>query len=128
MLISVKKNINIKIGSLGYITFKKGLYAYVGSAQNSIESRVKRHLSKNKKKYWHIDYLLLNRNVNIVDIFYKKNSNKSYEDRFANKLMKTGKPIINFGSSDSKCKSHLFKIKNRDIINRLVGLNVLRLS
>ena len=37
----------------------------VQNAMNSLESRVKRHLSDNKKKHWHIDYLLLNKNSKI---------------------------------------------------------------
>ena len=50
LIINVKKNTDLKIGSLGDIEFKKGSYIYVGSAQNGIENRVKRHFAKNKKK------------------------------------------------------------------------------
>ncbi|WP_297495710.1 DUF123 domain-containing protein [Thermococcus sp.] len=35
-----------------------GYYVYVGSAMNSLEKRVRRHFSREKKLHWHIDYLL----------------------------------------------------------------------
>jgi len=54
-LISDKR---ISVGKLGKINFKKGYYLYVGSGQNSLETRIARHLKKRKKKFWHIDYLL----------------------------------------------------------------------
>ena len=112
LLIKISKSIQTKIGSLGKINFKKGLYAYVGSAQNNLEKRVKRHLSNNKKTFWHVDYLLNNKFTKVSKVFYKKAS-KSEECRIANKL--TGNLIQNFGSSDCDCKSHLVKIRNLDI-------------
>lgn len=112
LLIKLSRNIQIKTGSLGKINFKKGIYAYVGSAQNNLEKRVKRHISTNKKMFWHIDYLLSNKFAKVSKVFYKK-ANKSEECRIASKL--TGNPIQNFGSSDCNCKSHLVKIKNLDI-------------
>lgn len=73
LIINVEKDTKIKIGKkLGIINFKKGCYVYVGSAMNSLESRVKRHLSDNKKKHWHIDYLLLNKNSKIKKNIYKR--------------------------------------------------------
>lgn len=73
LIINIKKDTEIKIGKkLGFINFKKGCYVYVGSAMNCLESRVKRHLSDNKKKHWHIDYLLLNKNSKIEKSIYKR--------------------------------------------------------
>ena len=76
-----------------------------------------KHLKPRKKKFWHIDYLLENKNVKIKDVFYKKAAKKQ-ECTIAKKLSKIGKGIENFGSSDCKCKSHLFKIK-QDFIENL---------
>ena len=111
LIIKVSKNIKVNVGALGPIFFEKGLYAYVGSAQNSLEKRIKRHFRKEKRKFWHIDYLLANENVKIVKVFYKK-AGKTEECKTAKKIMKKGKPIKGFGSSDSECKSHLIKIKS----------------
>ncbi len=111
LLIDVKKDISVKVGALGELTFKKGLYVYVGSAQNSLEKRVSRHMSKHKKLRWHVDYLLSNKHVKIKNVFYKE-APKSEEDKTACKLLEFGTPIPKFGASDSKCISHLFKVKS----------------
>ena len=76
LFISIRKNISVKIGALEKINFEKGIYAYVGSAQNGIKQRVERHLRKRKKMHWHVDYLLSNINVKIESIFYKETSKK----------------------------------------------------
>ena len=124
LIIKINKNIKARIGALGKISFKKGYYIYVGSALNNLEKRISRHLRKKKKKFWHIDYLLENKNVKIVEIIYKV-SNKKEECRIAKKLIKIGKPIENFGSSDCKCKSHLFKIKSEiKNLDKRIGKNV----
>ncbi len=115
LAIEIRKDILIKVGSLGKIKFEKGNYVYVGSAQNSLERRIERHLSKSKKVRWHIDYLLSNKNVDVVKVFYKI-APKSEEDKVACKISHFGMPIKNFGSSDSKCLSHLFKVENFDFV------------
>ena len=71
LLISIKRNILPKIGALGNIKLAKGTYAYVGSAQNNMEKRIKRHLSKDKRFHWHIDYLLDNTDTEIKKILTK---------------------------------------------------------
>ena len=111
LLIKISKEIQTKVGSLGMIKFDKGIYAYVGSAQNNLEKRVERHLRKKKRMHWHIDYLLNNRNVKILKVFYKK-ADKTQECKIAQELNKNETPIKSFGCSDCKCKSHLFKIKD----------------
>ncbi|MEW6202612.1 MAG: GIY-YIG nuclease family protein [bacterium] len=116
LIIAVDKNIQPKIGSLGKINFEQGIYAYVGSAQNNLEKRIARHLSKSKNKFWHIDYLLGSRAAKIVKVSYKK-SGKSEECRIAHELAKTQTQIPNFGCSDCTCKSHLFKIRDENTLN-----------
>ena len=114
LIIKVRKNIYPKIGSLGKIKFKKGNYVYIGSALNNLEKRIARHLRKNKKKFWHIDYLLANKNAKIKKIAYKK-SDKKQECEIARKIAKHAMPIKNFGSSDCKYESHLFKINKKNL-------------
>ena len=58
LLVSVCRQIIVDIGKLGAVTFRKGFYAYVGSDQNNLEKRIARHLRRNKRIFWHIDYLL----------------------------------------------------------------------
>lgn len=109
LIVSVSKNIRVNIGALGNIFFKRGLYAYVGSAQNGLEKRIERHLEKSKRKFWHIDYLLENDAVEIVKVFYKK-ADKSEECKVAEKLVDKGVAVENFGCSDCGCVSHLFRV------------------
>ena len=116
LLISVAKDIRISIGSLGSLDFPNGLYVYVGSAQNNMEKRVKRHLRKTKRKFWHIDYLLSNRHAKVLRVFYRE-AGKIEECRVAEKLFEVTTPIRGFGSSDCTCKSHLFRIETHDYLN-----------
>ena len=115
----------IKIGKLGIVFFKKGYYIYVGSALNGIEQRVNRHLRKNKKIFWHIDYLL--KQAKIINVYYKE-SNQRQECIIAGYFTDL-KSIIGFGCSDCKCKSHLFYTNDKNIlIQKLKTLKVYPIS
>jgi Uri superfamily endonuclease len=111
LIIHLENNITVNIGALGKRTFKKGMYAYVGSAQKNLEQRVQRHLRKEKKKFWHIDYLLDSNAARIVKVLHKQAS-KAEECRLANDLSLTSEPVIGFGCSDCHCKSHFFHVGN----------------
>ena len=115
LVIHVAKDVNVNIGALGKTAFKKGLYAYVGSAQTNLEQRVRRHLRKEKQKFWHIDHLLDSDTVKIIKVFYKK-GNKSDECKIAEAISKRSKLISGFGCSDCNCKSHLFHIEDYKFI------------
>ncbi len=108
LIIRLTTPTKIKVGKLGTLEFKPGYYAYVGSAMNSIEARVRRHLRKTGKKlFWHIDYLLASEYAEVVDVLIKE-SNKKEECEIAGKLAERFESIPKFGCSDCKCKSHLF--------------------
>ena len=111
LIIQVGEDIDINVGALGTKSFTKGLYAYIGSAQINMEQRIKRHLRKQKQKFWHIDYLLENATVEITKVFFKK-ANKTEECKIARTISEKRKSISDFGCSDCNCKSHLFKIDN----------------
>ena len=119
LVVSVSKDINVNIGALGSVNFEKGLYAYVGSAQNNLEKRIERHLRKTKQKFWHIDYLLDDANVKVLKVFYE-NAGKSEECKVANKIGERCVPTKGFGSSDCKCKSHLFKLKDYQFLGEFM--------
>lgn len=112
LVVSVDRDIYVKVGALGEFFFEKGVYAYVGSAQNSLEKRVDRHLTEDKQKFWHIDYLLDNEAAKVVDVFWKEAS-KSEECKVAGKLGERGVPTMNFGCSDCSCVSHLFMLGDK---------------
>ena len=115
LIINLQKNREIKIGKkLGKIEFKQGYYVYVGSAMNSLESRVKRHLSDEKKLHWHIDYLT--KKSEIVEVIYNESSRK-IECDLSQYLEAKTYGIPGFGCTDCSCESHLyyFKTKNEAI-------------
>ena len=108
LIIKLSRKKEIQIGRLGVFFFPKGFYVYTGSAQVSLEKRVTRHLSHKKRNHWHIDYLL--QYGKIVSVF-TVDGLKSKECILNNKIAVTlGGRIIadNFGSSDCKCKTHLY--------------------
>lgn len=108
LAILIDKDIAVKVGAIGKVFFKKGFYAYVGSAQKSLEKRLNRHLRKTaKRKFWHVDYLLAEKRANIVKAFFKE-AEKSEECATAQCLGEIGTSIEGFGCSDCNCKSHLF--------------------
>jgi Uri superfamily endonuclease len=111
LIIQVGNDIDVNVGALGRIAFAKGLCAYVGSAQTNMEQRVKRHFKREKRKFWHVDYLLDSSAAKILKVFFKK-ANKTKECKTAKVIGARGKPILGFGCSDCNCKSHLFHIEN----------------
>ena len=119
LAIWIKEDVGINVGALGHIDFVKGLYAYVGSAQGSLEKRVERHFGKSKRKFWHIDYLLDNEIVEILKVFHKE-ARRTEECKIAQKISQTSLPVDGFGSSDCKCASHLFKLKSYQILEKLM--------
>lgn len=112
----LKRNIYLNIGKRGNIFFKKGFYLYVGSAMNSLSSRIKRHLRKDKKLRWHIDYLIpYFKNVEPLII----NSEEKIECIISSEIEKICEGYIKgFGSCDCKCKSHLYFLKNNPFENK----------
>ncbi len=120
LLISIAKSTSVSIGALGDKVFQEGLYVYVGSAQNNLEKRVKRHIKKTKPKFWHIDYLLSSRHARVIEVFYKE-AGKFEECRVAKRLFEVATALSGFGSSDCACKSHLFRIETRDNLNEFTS-------
>jgi Uri superfamily endonuclease len=111
LVLAFPRSMTIEIGSLGKLTFEKGFYIYIGSAMNGIENRVERHLRKDKKIHWHIDYLTASGVVKIHKVYIKESS-KREECLVAREVSSHGLPIEGFGSSDCKCLSHLYRVKD----------------
>jgi len=122
LLIKVKKEGLMKVGSLGRIKFKRGIYIYVGSAMNGIEKRVARHVREKKRKFWHIDYLLGSKNTYIEKVFYREGSKG--ECKVARSFAKDAEPVEKFGCSDCNCVSHLFRLKkNLSVMSAAITRN-----
>jgi Uri superfamily endonuclease len=116
LVVQVSRDKTVRVGSLGTIHFRAGLYAYVGSAQNNLEKRLKRHFGKAaKRRFWHIDYLLAEDCVKALKAYFKE-AGKPEECSMARKLAEHGFPVKGFGCSDCKCKSHLFMFESQSLL------------
>jgi Uri superfamily endonuclease len=125
LVLYLRLNKKLTIGSLGDVFLKKGYYLYVGSAVGSggISGRLKHHISKTSNPHWHIDYL--KNESSIVDIYFSEGS-KELEHFAADKLsLKFISPINKFGSSDCKCYSHLFYSPHKPLFDELIWGDVI---
>ena len=93
------------MGRLSAVSFPAGGYAYVGSAMGGIAARLRHHLRGEKKRHWHIDYLL--EEADIIDIAACETGNRT-ECTLAAALGAQFESIRGFGASDCRCPSHLF--------------------
>lgn len=110
-LILHNRGCRASVGSLGEVSFPRGWYVYVGSAQGPGGLlRVKRHMQvasrKNISPRWHIDYLLLHPDVSLSAVACAESRDRQTECAIASVL--GGKPVNGFGASDCSCRSHLF--------------------
>ncbi len=105
LLIELAANKDIFVGKLGNVSFPKASYAYVGSAMNGLRARLDRHLRREKKLYWHIDYLLKEAEVEEIVIC---ESNDRVECSIAQVLTGELQSVPGVGSSDCRCQSHLY--------------------
>ncbi|MDY6986268.1 MAG: GIY-YIG nuclease family protein [Candidatus Thermoplasmatota archaeon] len=101
LLIELQRTKEIEVGKLGVLRFKKGYYAYVGSAKRNMRQRLERHMREEKKLHWHIDYLL--RESEIEEIFLSEK-----EECEVAKAFSPFYSVPGFGCSDCSCGSHLF--------------------
>jgi Uri superfamily endonuclease len=121
LVLQLSKEREIRVGKLGTLLFKKGYYVYIGSALNGLEHRLQRHLQKEKRLHWHIDYLLAY--ASIVDIFFREGDTReecNIADSFASFLSS----VPHFGCSDCSCGSHLFFGTYEDIKDGIVTLQL----
>jgi Uri superfamily endonuclease len=102
---------DIFVGKLGNVSFPKATYAYVGSAMNGLRARVARHLRREKKLHWHIDYLLKGAEVEEIILCQ---GDERVECSLAQTLAGEFQSIPGFGSSDCKCRSHLYFDSEKD--------------
>lgn len=68
LVVELKEASKISVGALGKILFPEGYYVYAGSAlgPGDISARITRHKRREKRRHWHIDYLL--EEAKIVDV------------------------------------------------------------
>lgn len=107
VFLHLREKKEIEIGALGEKVFQPGTYAYIGSAMNSMESRVSRHFSIQKKLHWHIDYFTQEAEAVAWTGFA---TGSSWECLLAETAAENSEPVDGFGSSDCSCNSHLLRV------------------
>ena len=119
LLLYLPDNERLTIGKLGTFHFPAGWYAYVGSAMGpgGLAARVGRHHRIRKKKHWHIDYLLANRQARVERVVLA--SPDSEDECSVNQATGIGATaaVPGFGASDCRhrCPAHLWLIRHGTI-------------
>ena len=125
LLLFLAKETTLNIGKLGKQRFPSGYYSYTGSAlgkgATNFKHRIARHLRKEKRMFWHIDYLLADKNVSVEAVIVVE-TDKKMEcnlNSYLKRIKGAKVPVNGFGASDckKKCGSHLLyfpEIKNVD--------------
>ena len=112
LVLELRKPFLGRIGSLGMIQLEPGTYLYVGSARGpgGLRARIGRHVSKEKRVRWHIDYLTTFEGVKPVAVVFAETEN-DVETLLSAGLMAMGmKPAVKgFGCSDKHSYTHLLK-------------------
>ena len=97
--------------SHGFTFLEPGIYAYVGSAfgPGGLRARISRHLRREKKIHWHIDWVTTGEEFQPLGVWVVVGERK--EKELAELLSGTFKPVPGFGASDSREDSHLFIVR-----------------
>ena len=132
LLLFLSKQVTLDIGKLGKQRFPMGYYTYTGSAlgkgASSLKHRIARHLRKEKRKFWHIDYLLADENVSVEAVIVAE-TNENMEcktNQHIKTIMGAKVPVKGFGASDCRknCESHLLLypdiIKDDVLVQKIV--------
>lgn len=110
VVLEVEGAMNLKVGALGDVRFRRGFYVYVGSAMANLGKRIERHRRKRKRFHWHIDSL--RDQATFVDALPIRASER-LECDLANAMRALSEwSIPAFGSSDCSCESHLFGFRS----------------
>ncbi len=128
LMLFLSKKVTVDIGKLGKQRFPEGYYTYTGSAlgkgASSLKHRIARHLRKEKRKFWHIDYLLADESVS-VEAVVAAETNEDMEcnlNSYLKSIRGAKVPVTGFGASDcrKKCGSHLLYFPEIDKVDWLV--------
>jgi len=130
-LLRLPKAVTIPVGGLGTVPFSAGYYLYVGSARRGLTERLKRHLSKNGRPHWHIDYLKGHADRRLA---ISIRSSASLEHELAQAVGRIADGCVtSFGSSGCACHSHLFRftgdpLEREDFVDLLQSFRIDRLE
>ncbi|OPY64224.1 MAG: Sugar fermentation stimulation protein A [Syntrophorhabdaceae bacterium PtaU1.Bin034] len=106
LILKLKEDSSIPVGTGRFHSFRKGFYLYVGSAMANLTARIERHCRSRKRYHWHIDWL---RSVADVHAVLPVRSSTRLECSLAEALSGVAEWFVpGFGCSDCSCDTHLF--------------------
>jgi Uri superfamily endonuclease len=130
LMLRLAASTQIQVGRLGRIEFRRGWYAYAGSAfgPGGLAGRLRHHLRPVQKPHWHIDYLRAH--ARLMEAWMVVGPPRREHD-WAQVMAEgpgAGKQVRGFGCSDCQCPSHLLYLGRRpedDLIRIKLGAGVL---
>lgn len=120
--IQLLENSKMVIGKLGQFTFHPGYYYYIGTAQKNLSQRLSRHLRKEKKMHWHIDYFLQLADICQIYVWPAAKELECLLTSYILRLPGVQIPVNGFGASDCQCPSHFFYAIYRPHLANLLHL------
>ena len=111
LIMALRRDTGIDVGRLGRFSLPAGYYAYCGSALGGLQARIERHRRRDKRPYWHIDYLT--RQADIVEVWYLLSPQRleCYLCEMLRRSPGASIPAAGFGASDCRCPAHLIRFE-----------------
>lgn len=106
-----------EVGALGVVALQPGYYLYVGSARRGLAARLARHARPDKKRRWHIDYLLDGQTLMLQEIWHSCTLAECSLAASLLALPATALVMPRFGASDCRCPAHFCRYE--DTLSRL---------
>ena len=97
----------VMAGKLGRCRLAAGWYVYVGSAKRNLTARLARHLRREKRPHWHIDYLRAVARVEQIWFWPWTERGECRTNGWVQTFSRASVPWRGFGSSDCGCVAHL---------------------
>ncbi len=126
LLIGISAPLELTVGMLGFVRLPPGSYAYVGSAHGpgGLNGRLARHMRRDRRRHWHIDYLT---EIILISYVYSKTNARRLECRWAQRILNlngASAPAPGFGSSDccNGCLAHLVRLPDGFRLDQLAKI------
>jgi len=123
LLIEVTNPLELTVGKLGLVRLPPGHYAYFGSAHGpgGLHGRLARHVRRDRRRHWHIDYLT---EIAPVSYVYYQARVELLECLWSQRLLGLSgatTPALGFGSSDCRlgCLAHLIRLPDGFRVDQL---------
>ncbi len=124
--IQLVEPIEVKVRGKKHI-LEAGTYVYTGSAlgrSSNLYTRIRRHLSGEKKEHWHIDQITRVRQARTLFVVFSETSDREEctVNRAISDIAGSSISVAGFGASDcrSGCQAHLLLLQGEEIAEKIV--------